>query len=70
MWNDDESDSYQVYLLRLWRARCKGQWEWRASIESPGTGECQSFASLEQLPAYLEEQCARQVADATELPGI
>jgi hypothetical protein len=69
MWNEDESDSYQVYLLRLWRARCQGQWEWRASIESPGTGECQSFASLEQLPAYLEEQCARQVPDPTTLPG-
>ena len=58
---EDGSDGYQVYLLRLWRARCQGQWEWRASIESPGTGEPQSFASLEQLLAYLGDQCERQV---------
>lgn len=65
----DESDGYHVYLLRLWRAQCKGQWEWRASIESPGTGERQSFANLAQLSAYLGEQCERQVSDPTMLPG-
>ena len=62
---EDESDGYQVYLLRLWRAQCRGQWEWRATIESPGTGECQSFASLEQLCTYLGEQCERQVPGPT-----
>jgi hypothetical protein len=69
MSNANESDGYQVYLLRLWRAQCKGQWEWRASIESPGSGERQSFASLEQLSAYLREQWERQVPDPTQLPG-
>lgn len=69
MWNEDESDSYQVYLLRLWRARCQGRWEWRASIESPGSGECQSFANLDQLSIHLREQCERQVPDPTTLPG-
>jgi hypothetical protein len=69
MWNDDESDGYQVYLLRLWRARCRGHWEWRASIESPGSGECQSFASLDQLSIHLREQCERQAPDPTPLPG-
>jgi hypothetical protein len=69
MCREYESDRYQVYLLRLWRARCQGQWEWRASIESPGTGERQSFADLEQLSAYLEEQCERQVADPITVPG-
>ena len=66
MFIEDESDGYQVYLLRLWRARCQDQWEWRASIESPGTGERQSFASLEQLSAYLGEQCERQVPHAPD----
>jgi hypothetical protein len=69
MWREEESDGYQVYLLRLWRAHCQGRWEWRASIESPDSGECQSFANLEQLPAYLEEQCERHVPDPTTLPG-
>jgi hypothetical protein len=69
MWREDDSDGYQVYLLRVWRARCKGHWEWRASLVSPGTGECQSFTNLDQLSIHLREQCERQVPDATELPG-
>jgi hypothetical protein len=69
MWSDDESDNYQVYLLRLWRARCQGQWVWRACIESPDTGERQSFADLEQLSLHLREQCERQALDAAERPG-
>jgi hypothetical protein len=66
--NEDELDGYQVYLLRVWRAQCNCQWQWRASIESPGSGERRSFASLEQLYAYLGEQCERQLLEATELP--
>jgi hypothetical protein len=69
MGSEDESDGYQVYLLRLWRAHCQRQWDWRASIESPGSGERQSFASLDQLSIYLGEQSERQVPDPTELPG-
>jgi hypothetical protein len=69
MSNEDESDRYQVFLLRLWRAQCQGQWQWRASLESPGSGERRSFASLEQLNAYLGEQCERQLLKATELSG-
>ena len=57
----DEPDAYQSYLVRLWRAQCKGEWQWRASIEGPHTGERQSFASLEQAFAYLRAQCDRQV---------
>jgi hypothetical protein len=53
----DETDAYQGYLLRLWRARCQGEWQWRASIESRRTGERQAFAGLEQLFAFLGERC-------------
>jgi len=66
---ENESDGYEVYLLRLSRARCKGRWEWRASIENPGSGERQSFANLDQLSIHLLEQCARKVPDPTTLPG-
>jgi hypothetical protein len=48
----DEPDAYQTYVLRLWRARCQGKWQWRASLESPNTGERHTFASLPQLFAY------------------
>lgn len=60
-----ESDAYQTYLLRLWRARCEGQWQWRASIESPHTGERQYFASLEAFYTYLSERCGRQAPDVS-----
>ena len=65
----DESDAYQTYLLHLWRARCGGKWQWRASIESRRTGERHSFASLEQLFAYMSELCDSQVPATTEAQG-
>ena len=62
----DEPDAYQAYLLRLWRVPYKGEWQWRASLESPHTSERQWFACLEQLFAYLSEQCERQMPAMTE----
>ena len=53
---NEEPDVYHAYLLRLWHAQSQGQTQWRASLESPHTGERQSFASLEQCLAYLREQ--------------
>jgi hypothetical protein len=62
----DEPDAYQTYLLRLWRARCRGVWQWRASLESRHTGERQVFGSLEQLFTFLCERCEGQVAGAPQ----
>lgn len=64
----DEPDAYQTYVLRLWRAQCQGEWQWRASIEGPHTGERQWFAHLEQLFAYLSERCERQVPHTPQAP--
>ena len=64
----DETHDYQAYLLRLWRTRSKGQWQWRASLESPHTGERQSFTGLEQCFAFLRELCSSQAATTPE-PG-
>ena len=57
---NEESDVYHAYLLRLWRTLCQGQTQWRASLESPHTGEHQSFASLEQCFAYLREKFVKK----------
>ena len=65
----DEPDGYQTYLLRLWRAQCRGEWQWRASLESPHTGERQWFASLGQAFAYLDDQCERQVPHTPDGPS-
>jgi hypothetical protein len=58
--NDEQSNRYQTYLLRLWRAQCQGTWQWRASLESRHTGERQLFSSLGQLFAFLGERCDSQ----------
>lgn len=64
--DNEERDAYQAYLLRLWRTQCRGDWQWRASVESRHTGERQTFGSLEQLFAYLLQRCEGQVAGAPE----
>ena len=58
----DETHEYQAYLLRLWRSEHQGQWQWHASLESPHTGERQSFTGLEQLIAFLRERCESQIS--------
>ena len=62
----DITHDYLAYMLRLWRTEYKGQWQWRASLESPHTGERQSFANLEQLFAFLSERCECQVGNKPE----
>ena len=65
----EEPDAYQTYVLRLWRARCKGHWQWRTSIESPQTGERQWFPSLEQFFVFLRGRCRNQVPNTSGPPG-
>ena len=62
----DEPYGYHAYLLRLWRTEYQGQWQWRASLESPHTRERRLFSSLEQLFAFLSEQCEDQAAGVDE----
>jgi hypothetical protein len=64
MSTDYESDRYQAYLLRLWRAQHKGQWQWRVTIESPGTGERHGFGTLAELFIFLKDQTHQET-----LPG-
>jgi hypothetical protein len=51
-----EQPGYLAYLLRLWRVNDDGKPVWRASLESPHTGERHGFANLEMLFAFLEEK--------------
>jgi hypothetical protein len=64
---NEEPVIYHAYLLRLWRAQVQGQWQWRASLESPHTCERQSFTNLEQLFAFLRERCSSREANMPEL---
>jgi len=57
----DQPD-YLSYLLRLWWEGGEGEASgakgrvWRASLESPHTGERKGFASLEDVFEFLREQ--------------
>jgi hypothetical protein len=52
----DESPRYLAYMLRLWRVEAEGGPAWRASLESPHSGERVGFGSLEALFAFLVEK--------------
>ena len=47
---------YLAYMLRLWQANGDEEPGWRASLESPHTGERHGFADLAQLVVFLAEQ--------------
>jgi hypothetical protein len=51
-----ERSGYLAYLLRLWRVNDEEGPVWRASLESPHSGERRGFANLELLFAFLEEK--------------
>ena len=58
----DKSPHYSSYLLRLWGAGKGADSIWRASLESPMTGERHGFASLKDLFAFLQAQADDQTS--------
>jgi len=51
---------YRSYLLRLWQTSNGKKQIWRASLESPGSGERQGFADLQDLFDFLQIQTEPQ----------
>ena len=51
-----ERPRYLAYMLRLWQVGSGKELTWRASLESPQTGERRGFATLEALFNFLGEQ--------------
>lgn len=49
----EEKRRYISYLLRLWQVSTEGKLIWRASLESPKTGERVGFTTLADLLAFL-----------------
>jgi len=69
-----EQPGYLAYLLRLWQVNDDGKPVWRASLESPRTGERLGFANLDLLFAFLEEKTggfapAAQTGGLRQPPG-
>ena len=50
--------AYLSYLLRMWRTSDGSKHIWRASLEMPGSGKRQGFASLQDLFGFLQAQAA------------
>jgi hypothetical protein len=57
LFNHSGSDMYHAYLLRLWRVEGSTGVEWRAALESVGSGKRIGFARLENLYEFLDQQC-------------
>ena len=55
-----EQQRYFAYMLRLWQVSSDRDPIWRASVESPHSGERHGFANLERLFAFLAELTAGQ----------
>jgi hypothetical protein len=51
-----EQQRYFAYMLRPWQVSSDRDPIWRASVESPHTGERHGFANLERLFAFLGEK--------------
>jgi hypothetical protein len=64
-----ESRRYLAYMLRLWQVGGEGELAWRASLESPHTGERHGFASLEALFAFLEEKTRGEASPRAKAPA-
>jgi hypothetical protein len=72
--DDGEQDAfgqaeYRAYLLRLWRVTAGGQITWRASLESPDTGERLGFANLAALCAFLQGETGRNCGHGAPTMG-
>jgi hypothetical protein len=68
-----EKKHYLAYMLRLWQEKDDAGVAWRASLESPHTGERLGFASLEALFSFLRERSHSlqpQTEADSEQPGL
>ena len=48
------SQGYHSYLVRIWRSGDEAYW--RASITDVGTGESQTFVTVQAMFVYLHER--------------
>jgi hypothetical protein len=58
--NESGSLRYLAYMLRLWQVDEENRSVWRASLESPHTGERHGFLDLEMMVAFLQEKISFQ----------
>ena len=59
---------YISYLLRLWQVESEGELVWRASLDSPHTGQRRGFAGLAEMYAFLEQEAGEGARETPSLP--
>jgi len=64
-----KSESSLTYLLRCWQVETEEGPVWRASVESPYSGECYTFADLSDLLAFLRAQTEKTISLGTPEEG-
>jgi len=52
----EQKRGYFAYLLRLWHVHQQKGWSWRASLESPTSGNRLGFTSIDDLCAFLRRE--------------
>ena len=50
----DRDFRHRSYVLRLWEVQSGGERAWRASLQSPDTGERHAFGDVQSLFRFLE----------------
>jgi hypothetical protein len=66
---DKQQPDYLSYLLRLWRVSGEEKAVWRASLESPHTGERRGFANSTDLFIFLERELGH-IAQCQTAPNV
>lgn len=61
-----ERPRYLSYLLRLWQSGSGQDAHWRASLESPLTGERLGFGTLDRLVGFLDDQLGKAESGTQE----
>ena len=57
---------YLSYMLRLWETSNGERRIWRASLESPGSGQRRGFGSLRCLVEFLEAETGYRIEEHDE----
>ncbi|HBY09357.1 MAG TPA: hypothetical protein DEH22_16840 [Chloroflexi bacterium] len=63
-----KANSYQSYIVRMWRENSMG--EWRASISDIDTGELRHFPNITTLLAYICQKTNQPFFGEIDLDSI
>ena len=60
-WDDNEYDSYQAYLIRLWPTKREGVRDYWISLRNVATDDSQEFPDLKQFISFYNPKKINQL---------